>query len=332
MDTSNASQGEACSLFGDWSLVERVADTVFADGVELRRVGLTAQRSDGAVATGSAAGLHGDPFRRARFELLERAALLDAMREGAARAQYREDGSSAGDLGFEAVFPPAADPARTRPSMSNAVALGPDLAWALERSRFELVERDRLLRAWYGELDPTPLEIPADKIPSTTSYSWRAIHVPGGGVSEPAVVAVFALPLRANAPLLRGFAARPSVDAALDTALAEALQGLAFLWGEAVPEAAPDPSPTPMFHLDHYLWRGSHDVLADWLCHGHARFGPSRIARPASALAYAELTPSALGQQLRVLRALDPAAAPLLFGVDPACAHLPRERRVHPIS
>jgi hypothetical protein len=330
MDISTASQAEAAPLFGDWRLVETVADRVLHAGVELRRVGLAARRPDGAVVSGSAASTSGDPFERARFELMERAALVDAMRKGTPRVEHDAEGKRLGRELLEHIFPPATDPTTCRPSLSNGVAIGPDLAWATERARLELVERDRLLRAWYGELEPVALGLPGE-LPAAGTYDWRAASFPSEGEPEH-VVGVFAFPRRAEAPLLRGFAARATESAALEAALAEALQGLAFLWGEEIPATAPALSPTPIFHLDHYLWPGSHAVLADWLERGHGRFGRAATGRRADALRFFDLTPGPLRRHVRVIRACRAGAAPLVFGDDPAAAHLPADRRVHPIS
>ncbi len=330
MDTSTASQAEATPLFGDWRLVETVADRVVHAGVELLRVGLTARRDDGAVVSGSAASTSDDPFARARFELLERAALVDAMRRGAPRVEHDAEGKRLGRELLERIFPPATDPSTCRPSLSNGVAIGPDLAWATERARLELIERDRVLRAWYGELEPEALPLPGEP-PASETYAWRAATFPTDDEPEH-VVGVFGFPLHDEAPLLRGFAARTTEGAALGAALAEALQGLAFLWGEEIPASAPEPAPTPMFHLDHYLWPASHAVLADWLERGHSRFGRAGARRRAGAPRFFDLTPGPLRRQLRVNRACREGAAALVFGADPAAAHLPTDRRVHPIS
>jgi hypothetical protein len=209
------------------------------------------------------------------------------------------------------------------------VASGPDLGWAKERARLELVERDRLLRAWYGELDPVAIAIDAADVPVTTSYTWRAVTVPEAGGGGDDVVMAVGVPLRDDAPLLRGCAARVGRRPALLAALAEALQGLAFLWGEPVPDVAPTPMPTPMFHLDYYLWPGSRAALLDWLERGHGRFGrpPSRRAEAAW---FVDLTPAELGGELRVVRALARGRAALVFGEVPGASHLPENRRVHP--
>ena len=105
-----------------------------------------------------------------------------------------------------ALSQPATDPSTCRASLSNGVAIGPDLAWATERARLELIERDRVLRAWYGELEPEALALPGEP-PASETYAWRAATFPTDDEPEH-VVGVFGFPLRDEAPLLRGFAAR----------------------------------------------------------------------------------------------------------------------------
>jgi hypothetical protein len=107
---------------------------------------------------------------------------------------------------------------------------------------------------------------------------------------------------------------------------------MAFLWGEAIPEAPPSRAPNPQAHLDHLLHRGSHDVIASWLEGGH-RVHARDVERNAGlGIAFVDLTPAWMCDGLFVAKALCDAAVPFAFGESPFTAHLPRALRVPPIA
>lgn len=298
------------------------ADTVTIAGREVRRVGLAAAVG-GAEVTGSAAALDGSPLARAYFELLERASLLEAegrehpLRDARGRVvgRHREDA------------PPAATDAAARPARSNGLAL--HLTWeeACRRAALELTERDRVLSAWYGELPVAPAPPPGLLAPLDT-HEWRACAIREEGDAAE-VAAVIGFPLHPELPLARGFAAAASPGEALDAAAREAVQNLAFLWDEPVPAAAPVSAPSPMFHLDYYLFPEHHAHLARWLEGAHYR--PSPRAPRAGEVRFVDLTPACLRGKLFVARALREGARALVFG-EVACPPpgLPGSH-VHPI-
>ena len=283
------------------------ADVVTIAGVGVHRVGLASAIDGGAEITGSAASPSEAPLRRAYFELLERAAVMSAP------------------------APIAAD-ARSRPARSNGVALHESWEEACIRARFELIERDRVLRSWYGELAPLPARVPAS-LERFVTHEWCACSVPESGAADAgvAVAAIIGFPREAGGSLARGFAARASLDEALEAAAVEALQGLAFLWEEALPAEVPEASPTPMFHLDYYLWPAHHAHLRRWLSGAHTRGGPRSERSEGDETRYEDLTPPGFGG-LRVARALRPSARPLVFGDAPPslAAGLPGSH-IHPI-
>jgi hypothetical protein len=196
------------------------------------------------------------------------------------------------------------------------------------------------LRAWYGSLRPAPLVFRADETPleMARSYEWRACAFPetddGASFSRGVdVVGVFGFPAHSGAPFLSGYAARFALNDALAAATREAMQHLAFLWGEPAVEAAPEPAPTPAFHLDLLQWTGRRDRIRRWLAGAHVHYGATRARPPASfEIDYVDITPPWLGGGLCVAKALCPAASPLAFGDTPFADHLPPELRVHPIA
>ena len=323
-----------------WTLSECVDDTVDADGLSIRRMGLCAT-SEHAQAIGSAADVLEDPAPRARFELLERIAIAEAQRPSSER-RFRVRSSTGDDLGtarLEDVFPPSDAPDRWAFSRSNGVSLNVGWSQACAGAERELVERDRVMRAWLGETVPVRMGDRAGPLISgARSYEWRTYVFPPpeapaiGGNLE--VVGVFGFPLVEGRSLVSGYGARADRAEAELAAQKEALQLLAFLWGEPLPDRAPDPLPVPMTHLETYQMRDRHPVLRHWLDEGHVtHHRPSRADTGADrSLRFADLTPPWLEGHLHVARALCPAATPLIFGLSPLLAHLPPELRIHPIA
>jgi hypothetical protein len=133
--------------------------------------------------------------------------------------------------------------------------------------------------------------------------------------------------------MVMGFGARQDDPGALDAAAREALQVLAFLWGEALPEAPPKPGPTADHHLNLFQWPGSRDLLRRWLDGEHRRYAAVRAPEPTDErVAFIDLTPPWLGGGFRVAKAISSTAAPLAFGDSPFVRHLPLELRSHPIA
>jgi hypothetical protein len=315
-------QDDLRSLIAAWPLPagysepQTFADEIEIAGVAVRRAGIQSTAPSGEEITGSAALVHGSPLERAYFELFERAALLDAAKRVCPIRDIEGR-----PCGFAPPVAPRTDP-RSRPARSNGVALRPIWEDACRYAHYELVERDRTLGAWYGELAMVAAPLPGCLTPLVT-HEWIARTIPGDADVEVAVV--FGFPRDPGIPLARGFAGAATTEGALTAAAMEAIQTLAFLWGEPVPAEPPALSPTPLFHLDYYLWPGNHDALREWL-----------EAKPASApggvsdaTSYVDLTPPGC-ESLRVARAVRSSARELVFG-EPLVP-LPPSRQVHPIS
>lgn len=321
-----------------WSDPERVEDTIDADGLVLHRAGL-ASSSGKDQAVGSAADWESSPMPRARYELLERIALLEASRsEGATFAIRSTWGERTGQLTRDEVFPPSDAPARWSYVRSSGVALHADWRSACESAVQELVERDRVLRAWLGETIPRALavDLASSPLARTRSYTWSAhAFPPAPGVAQPElqVVGLFGFPRTKGVPLAFGYGARPTLHDALAAATREAAQLLAFVWGEPIPERLPEPEPTPLAHLERFQFPEMHRVLRRWLDGDHARHVRAVPgARAASTpVRFVDLTPAWLGGGLKVVRAIGGSAIPMTFGSSPIFAHLPPELRIHPI-
>jgi len=301
-----------------WSAPERVEDVMEADGLLLHRSGWCSRSASGE-ALGAAADWQGSPGDRAYFELLERVVVLDAWHARAA----------------DDVFPASPDPERWCHARSNGVALHTNWEAACARAEQELAERDRLQRAWLGELDPVPVsfDVAASPFALTCSYEWRAYAFPAAARDRFArdvhVMGIFGFPTR-PAPLVFGYGARLHAAEALLAATREAAQVLAFLWGEPLPDRLPEPAPTPMAHLERFQHPGQHRLLRRWLDGDHRRHRRDRTPADET-VRFVDLTPPWLAGHAHVVKALCASAIPLTFGRSPEFEHLPTELQVHPI-
>lgn len=321
-----------------WGAPELSEDTIELGTLEVHRVGISVTAEDGTEVLGAAAGLS-SPRDRARFELLERVATIAASRE--ARDSYSlltASGQVRGSVPGSVLFPASPAPDRWQFSRSNGVALHADWPSACESARRELVERDRVLAAWYGETrgEALPHDFGTSALSAVTGYDWGAFVFPHRGPvdhDDLQVVGVFGFPRDEAMPWSLGLAARPTRDDAVAGASAEALQLLAFLWGEPLP-ASVGAAVGPGMHLDRYQVRGERKLVQRWLAEGHSahwRRAPAAGAEPAGEAVFVDLTPSWMPDGLRVAKATRSDVNFLVFGDSPWAAHLPPELRLHPV-
>jgi hypothetical protein len=323
-----------------WSGIAVVEDTFLADGVRLRRAGLSSLSPAGEEILGSAADADGSPIARAYFELVERVSTIEWLgREHSPCDLLTLEGKLAKQKSWEEVFPESPEPATWRYSRSNGIAIHDDWKSASERAFWELCERDRVLRSWYGETVPQRVSFDLRKTPLAHSrgYEWCAYSFPESdrrrfsrGVH---VRGVFGIPRNIELPFVFGYGARPSSEEALLTATREATQLLAFLWGESLPAEDPPSAPIPAYHLEAFQWGERRDSVRRWLHGGHARhrgasWPPGEVD---GRVLFLDLTPS-WTRGLRVSKAVCAEAMPLAFGDYPGAGHLPPEIRPHPIA
>jgi ribosomal protein S12 methylthiotransferase accessory factor YcaO len=241
-----------------------------------------------------------------------------------------------------AVFPESREPEKWRPSRSNGVALHTSWSGACARAAGELVERDRVLRSWYGDSAPARRVLPDALIPHglRALAEWAAYELtaPARAVEQAwTVVVVVGVPLAETTPIAYGFAAKRDAPQAVEAAAAEAVQRFGFLYGEEIPARTPEPSPTPDFHQEFFLHPPAHTLLRAWLDGGPsgtpATGDPHSRPRTEGGSWFADLTPLHLRGTLFVAKALCGHAEPLVFGEPaPHRTDADSSRRVHPIA
>jgi hypothetical protein len=341
----------AYPLPATWRIETCLVDSTAVQGLSVEIVGVAAKASDGREALGSAGERGRRPFARAFFELAERIAILEALSSSSAPRSVLGPARAPSEPASTWSFPEASATASYRYSRSNGVAAGADWNLARSAARAELIERDRILRSWYGLIAPERVPLPEDVALGALSahYEFLAYAFPerpenavskasggvGRGKAELEVVAVFGFPREPSVPLISGSGAGPTRAAAWDRALGECLQRWAFLWGESIPEREPEFSPSPDYHQELFLWPAMHQRLRAWLDGAHLGCFPalSLAALEPERIGYLDLT-GELPCELCVVRAVSDEALPLVFGRGhPAfCGDLPATLAVHPLA
>jgi hypothetical protein len=320
-----------------WDEPTVFSESVDIAGTRLHMYGFLTRDADGRRATGSAAALDAPPAARAYYELLERTSILEAVHWESYRV-FDSMGRPFGDVPREEVFPVDLQPTKLRYSYSNGVALRADWTAACRTAALELVERDRVLRSWYGEFPPRQVSLAPFDPPRVLSeifvFEAHAFDPPSLREQRLFVRGMFAFPTVPEAPLVYGFAASDCPRLALAGAARECLQRLAFLWGESVPDSPPSFEPTAEYHQEVFLQPSMRERLRAWLAGEHID-GPlsDRPVSPPEPTRFADLTPPALAGSLSVARALPTLELGLAFGRGhPQLGDMPAELEVHPIA
>jgi hypothetical protein len=329
-----------------WEPPALFLQTTTIQGVDIHLAGLTAVDRAGQIVTAGAGQLVGSPVARGYFELVERVSIVEAMSgHGGVREYTLSDarGREVGTSPHEIVFPSSGEETRWQYARSNGVAVGRTWAEACQRARWELTERDRVLRSWYGEVEPVRIAIPEGLVPGelNAEYDFEAssfqqsaeLDVVSQGIR---VAGLFGFPRSERVPLIYGLGARDNLVDGLGAATLECIQRLGFLWGEEIPHAEPHFSPTPDFHQDFFLHPASQGRLRDWLAGGHRCF-QDRLALQrldSRTPGFVDLTPGALRGRLFVAKAIPSTELPLTFGYGhPRIrGELPSALNVHPIA
>jgi hypothetical protein len=320
-----------------WQRPQLFAETTLVAGIRVELCGLSTRRAE-TCATGSAAAVGEQPLARAYFELIERTSILQALlAPESCLCVRRRDRKPVGERGRACIFLPAPD-ANCNYARSNGVAVGLDWSSACDAARRELIERDRVLRSWYGEATPLRVDLPTQRLSGlSTEYEIEAYRfAQPAGDDATCVAAVFAFPRRDTRPIGYGFGAHEDERLSIDKAARECLQRLGFLWGEALPSSEPAFVPNAEYHQEFYLQPWTERRLRAWLAGDHVplRCGIRQHERVCRERAYADLTPKHLKKKLCVVKALPLSEIELAFGrghpqVEPP---LPEALLVHPIA
>ncbi len=317
---------ETFPLPAGWGRPQVFDPTLQLGALTIHGVGLLCQCTDGRSITASAADISTRPVERAYFELLERTSIVLS-------ASQNTD-----------LVPIESSPERWRYAKSNGIAVGTSWPDACYRAERELIERDRVLRSWFG--GPAPKELPQPlrgtsrlRELSVSHYDITFVSFDDPSDSAPMqVVGAFGFPKQAGAPTVYAFGAAPELPDAIRHAEGEFVQRLIFLWGEPI-DQNPRFSPTPDFHQEYFLGQRGETLLRAWLDGKNESRDlyqalENQWPRQGSAVQYADLTPAHLREKLHVVRATSGERVPLIFGdgYSEVVGGMPESLTVHPVA
>ncbi len=287
-----------------WDLEDLHEDKFVLENIVVDVFGICFKQPDRFIF-GSGVG----SLERAYFELQERMAALDAVDVSVTTHEHY------------------------KASLSNGLAAGLTRSGSRARAYYELLERDAVLRSWYGWSQPKPIPDAHEPLPSEF-YETKLVEFPLHARHHPSACAgYFGFPRNNDNPLVFGFGSGPELGSAIESARRECVQRLAFLWGEEIPEREPEFQCTAGFHQEWYLYPAHHGVLRDWLEGGNPCTKKVEPTTEVSAgPTFSDLTPPHLKGRMHITRATDTGLLPLLFGADPISSGLPAGLRIHPIA
>jgi hypothetical protein len=302
-----------------WTFQESFMQEASIGSLTLFMVGLVAASGD-RNALGSSTQADGYPVNRAYFELLERISIYEANQPDRVLEVRDLQGNVLAQRSAARVFANNLS-AQLRLSLSNGVALHSSWQAACTSALHELIERDRILRSFAGEFAPVRLQAPNTELARATAEQFETVAYEIGQrhpAPQHRTALWFMMPQQIELPITYGFGTSESLADALARAEREAMQRLAFLWGEELPSEQVQPSPTPDFHQEFYLYPPNHARLTEWLAgqikprHAMQRKLPLFDGCPVT---FIDLTPATLRGKLAVAKAVSPSARQLRFGV-----------------
>lgn len=302
-----------------WSLGDVFEECVKIGGLSLYLFGLVAHGKENEQVTGSAVDLYHYPKERAFFELVERAATLDAIRSKRRFSSIRK-GLQQSRVADE-LFPVSDDPKKWVYSKSNGIAIHTDFSKACSSAELELIERDRILRSWYGETLPS-VKGGASCFEWQSSlskyYDFQAYFFLDSSHDVklgPHVAGVFGFPKnKKNFPFIHGFGACTTQSGALTHASGECLQRLGFLYGEEAPTDLSEYHPSAELHLNYVLMHQGEEAIQEWLAGSYYRPHEVQRSKKLQQILLFDLTPQNLKGKVSLIKAVSDQHIPLVFG------------------
>lgn len=324
--------------FNSWKKIDEFKDEVTVGEKLIYLAGVAWKNVEEKVATGSAASDEMLPQDRAYFELFERIIALESLQEKEFPL-FDRNNSSLKKVPNHFIFPNHGDTFKY--SISNGMAFHTEASLAREKARSELIERDRVLRSWYGETKPLKIQLPLHfqqkMAPLSQLYQIEAFHFTplhtDAESLEYSVTGIFALPRNEKHPLVYGLGCHKGIEESIDHAWGECLQRMGFLINEEKITKLGEFTPTALYHQDYYLTKVGEQKIYDWLAHGNKsnlKFPKPQISQ----IKFADITPLSLrGSNIIVYRAIEENHIPLIFGKNYQLHNqlIPFELQIHPI-
>lgn len=328
--------------------------------LKLGLAGLIAEGKDGVPCLGSAAQAAELPLERAYFELLERICVFEARAQVKKYFPLRlENGDTIGEILSTDLFLQSPCPDEWIYSTSNGVALHHNFIEAALGAKSELIERDLILRSWYGDqnvvqkkLDFHLLKNLHAEVESKLSQFLHSLeqlspfyHFELYSFTEScklqeghSVYGLFAFPRENHAPFAFGLGSDKKLGDGLHHALNECFQRIGFLWGEDL-SICPDFSPTPQYHMEFFSKNSNILPIQKWLRgqsgidSNNRYFKEKNHRKREEKIKFADISPAWARGQLTVLKAVSPNHWPLVFGKNHILTQgIPQEFHLHPIG
>lgn len=322
-----------------WEPAESFTKDLKIGDLKLRLFGLCAYHREGTVVSSLAVDFGEEPWRRAYLDLIRKTAIVEA--ELSLKNTFPAidpEGNSQGVVPNINVFPLSPDPVRWQYASSSAAAADESREAACRRAANELIERDRVLRSWFGAIRPVPIALSPDFFPKalTAEYDFQAFQFPESANETSKVTAVYGFARREEVPSVGGFGAGRFTEEGLAQARSRCYLAMGSLWGETIPQTPPPFSPTAEYHQEVYLREDGLMRIKRWLAGDHvslanyAEVPTVKVESPK----FVDLTPESLRGQICVVKAISKSCAPLTFGASPlnAPADFPTELLVHPLA
>ena len=319
-------------ILPDIPVADPFVETIAFNAAEVLLAGWSSETDELGLITGSAAAViaadidneASDPQSRAYFEFAERfASALARLQLDASKPARTLAGAELEAIASEVVFPRDAQPLDWRWSHSNGVALHTEWRLACRAALFEIYERDALLRSWAGTTAPRRLTVPDGDLALFAPSHRLELYDLACDRWSPSLSSVIgaqvalAWPLVEGAPFMLAAAADSCRERAQKRAIAECLQGTAFLIGAEWEESELRPTPHPSFHQAYYQRPHHRDQLRHWLDGGHVQgdLATQSVGQPWDER-FVVLTPPKWRGLVHVVKAIVPAAQALFFGYD----------------
>ncbi|MCY4644234.1 MAG: YcaO-like family protein [Bacteriovoracales bacterium] len=237
----------------NWALKERISDSICILGKTFYRNGLFAVSGD-KIALGSVGGIR-SRADLAYYELLERIYLQEFFPRTPVAPEDRKHYAYA---------------------LSNGAAIHTHEDQAVQNARLELIERDRILRSWYGEYAPKVYfyrQRHWDFLKPLYSMQMAEFSNPDDALDDISVIGLFCFPRKRENLFFHAFGADLEREKAISKAERELSQRISFLWDEGVDEMLPF-SPGPAYHQEFYLSSRHSGIIKDWLDGKHGDYWP----------------------------------------------------------
>lgn len=291
--------------FKNWDQPEFYRDSILVDSLRIElNLAISKNPQTGDSVTALVSDLSAtDAKRYAYFELLKKISILQLMPQ-VHRLQTKNNAKKMIDF-----------------YLKNGVAIHFRKARACENAKLELIERDRVLRSWFGQCKPTMISGVASsfdhKISNIYSISYYTIKL---NPSDPyTTIGYFGFPKDPDLhPLFFGFGSATALEAACKKASHAAIQNLGRAWNKQSSSQPSPLDPTSQQQQEYFLLPSNHQKIKDWLDgkSSNNEYGLKAELVPLKNMQmnFFDITPAEFNKKFFVIKAESLQTIPFWFG------------------